>query len=232
MKRSVLTMSLLNRSLILAQYAAGNPLGAAHALPRVFGNRLLKRSPLTDELPWMPYPAIAFLEQTLKPHHRVLEFGSGGSTLFLARRVGSVVSVEHDPGWGQNVRTILEKQAITHVDYRIIPPEQGNDPPTSSDVAPYAGMNFSHYLAVLNEFGESEFDVLLIDGRVRNQCVRQAWPKLKAEGILLLDNSDRPKYQPAINSLAAHPSQKFYGLNPYQFDPGETTAWWKHPPTQ
>ena len=60
-----------------------------------------ERSPLDDEQPWITIPARHFLQKTLTPDFRVLEFGAGGSTLFFAKRVKELVTVEHQPEWLQ-----------------------------------------------------------------------------------------------------------------------------------
>lgn len=53
--------------------------------------------------PWITPLAIAFFEGILKPEFRVLEHGSGGSTLWLAERVSEVVSVETNEKWRDGI---------------------------------------------------------------------------------------------------------------------------------
>ena len=38
-------------------------------------------------IPWLPPAAVNYLDQLLSPEMRVLEYGAGGSTLWLAERV-------------------------------------------------------------------------------------------------------------------------------------------------
>jgi hypothetical protein len=49
--------------------------------------------------------------------------------------------------------------------------------------------------------GNCENDVIIIDGRQRNRCMLQAPKRLKKDGVIILDNSDRPKYQEGIDYL-------------------------------
>jgi len=49
--------------------------------------------------PWYTRQAINFLEKTLAPSMRVLEFGGGASTCWYADRVAHVVCIENDPLW-------------------------------------------------------------------------------------------------------------------------------------
>ncbi|HEY0953010.1 MAG TPA: hypothetical protein VGD85_22645, partial [Nocardioides sp.] len=56
---------------------------------------------LALDVPWWTFAAADAVEDFLRarPGARVLEWGSGASTVWLARRAGSVVTVEHDPAW-------------------------------------------------------------------------------------------------------------------------------------
>jgi hypothetical protein len=51
------------------------------------------------ELPWLGYRAIRHLEGLLEPDWKVLEFGSGMSTLWFAKRCHTVVSIEDNEQW-------------------------------------------------------------------------------------------------------------------------------------
>ncbi len=216
---------MLKRASTLAIWLFAHPVQGSWQLPRIFLNRLSKNSPLSNAVPWMPFLVIQHLNHVLKPTDRVLEFGSGGSTLFLARRVSTVVTIEHDPQWGALVQAALKRHNLTQVDFRVVPPEAGHNPAATSAVAAYQGMNFTRYLQQIQDFADESFDVVIIDGRVRNQCVEAALPKLKPGGLLVLDNADRAKYAPSLQRLQHLPSTYFYGLNPYQFDPGGTMIW-------
>ena len=52
-----------------------------------------------EALPWVTYSFIDFIKDRLNKQQRVFEYGSGSSTLFYAKRVAKVVSVEHDENW-------------------------------------------------------------------------------------------------------------------------------------
>lgn len=56
----------------------------------------------------------------LVPRKAVWEFGSGGSTLWFAKHVKSVVSVEDDPDWYAAVTAALEAQGL-QADLRLSP---------------------------------------------------------------------------------------------------------------
>ena len=58
---------------------------------------------LLNKYPWLTFGAIIFLENIVKPSYKVLEFGSGGSTLFFSKRAKSVKSYETNENWYKNV---------------------------------------------------------------------------------------------------------------------------------
>ena len=118
------------------------------------------------QVPWISYDAQALLGRHLTPASRVLEFGSGMSTLWFADRAGAVVSVEHHAEWYAKVKAMLPQDAA--IDYRL-----ATDP--------------AAYCAVADERG---FDLVLVDGRFRDQCVAAGLKVLRPGGILYLDNSD------------------------------------------
>src|SRR3954452_3854394 len=96
-------------------------------------------SPLRDAVPWMPYRVIEALDRWLAPSMSVFEFGSGGSTLFFARRVRRVVTVEHDAQWAALVQAELRARGLAECELHVVPPSGdapgGADP---SDPAHYA----------------------------------------------------------------------------------------------
>lgn len=65
-------------------------------------------SPHKANKPWIVHRAYLRLESLLKPGMSVLEFGSGGSTFFLVGKVASILSIEHDQLWFQEIHSQLE----------------------------------------------------------------------------------------------------------------------------
>ena len=76
---------------------------------------LTKKTPLQIGLPWWSYKSIHTIEPLLKKEHNVFEWGSGGSTLFLAKRTNKVVAVENNPDWFERVQSSIKKFRITNV---------------------------------------------------------------------------------------------------------------------
>ena len=73
---------------------------------------------VTLDVPWWTYRAIDDVEDWLAARDRparVFEYGSGASTVWLARRSGSVHSVEHDTGFAALMDDLLADVANAEV---------------------------------------------------------------------------------------------------------------------
>jgi predicted O-methyltransferase YrrM len=126
---------------------------------------------LTDRpyLPWVPFAVIKKLTRVLNKDSRVLEYGSGRSTIWLARRAHSVISIEDCQAWHEKVSETFKKLNLQNVDYRFL---TGDMYCSASD------------------FVDETFDLIIVDGKYRSKCVENTHRKLKAGGYLYLDNSD------------------------------------------
>ena len=124
------------------------------------------------DAPWLTENAVYILNSWLKPSDKGFEWGSGRSTLWLANRSASLVSIEHHEGWYNNVSSMLKNNDLYEkVEYFRI--DDGEE-----------------YESKIDEY-DYPFDYILIDGRRRLQCLKKAISKVKMGGILILDNSDR-----------------------------------------
>lgn len=121
-------------------------------------------------LPWYTFPAIGYLSSLDLSSARVLEFGSGSSTLYWERRTRAVVAVEHDEEWYQALRSSVDERTT----YLLATDEE-------SYVSPRAGSD--------------PFDVIVIDGIHRQRCAQTAVKVRAPGGIIVLDNSD---WAPAV----------------------------------
>ena len=62
-------------------------------------------------IPWYTYPAIEYLSHIDFSNRRVLEYGSGNSTLWWATRCEELVSVEGNSEWYETNRGVVEQAA-------------------------------------------------------------------------------------------------------------------------
>ena len=150
------------------------------------------------DLPWWTFAAIRKVDGFLagKPEARVFEYGSGASTVWLARRAAEVRSVEHDEGWAAVVRRHLRDFRNVSLEVVRGVPSDGR-PAAASQKPGHAGLDFSDYVARISEVG-GRFDLIVIDGRSRAHCLEAAISHLAADGLIVFDNSGRRRYRAAI----------------------------------
>jgi hypothetical protein len=142
-----------------------------------------------DAIPWFTYPAIDFLEPRIRPSWNVLEWGCGQSTLWWAARVNHVFSIEHDPAWHTTIAT---------------------DAPINATIELIE--NASAYV----DASAGPFDAIVIDGEDRNACARVAAQRIKPDGIIIFDNSDRKMYREGLAFLTDSGWKRldFFGVLP------------------
>lgn len=211
-------------------HADPEPVAKPRQIERFLRSMAHARDPLRRDEPWITFPAIDWLERVLTPDARVFEFGSGGSTLFFARRVGSLTSVEHHPAWHNRVRRRLRSLGLDdRTRVHLAPPEtnpNGSRERFGSTRRTYARVAFEHYVTRIDQEPDASIDLVFVDGRSRMACMRHALPKLKPGGYLVLDNSQRRAYEPVTAELdAAFDRHDFPGIGPRLAIPWRTTAW-------
>lgn len=159
-------------------------------------------------IPWWSYGVIDFVAERLTKTMSVLEFGAGGSTVWLAERVAEVVSVENDSKWASIVKSFIPSNVIL-VELRI--PGQL----VASDIPPPA----SH-----------SFQLLIVDALAnRIDCAEAGLPFLAEDGVVLWDNTDGPDW-PEIKGLMATRGFKeisFSGISPQEVSLSRTTIFYK-----
>lgn len=161
-------------------------------------------------IPWTSPASIIFFKSCLTKDMTGLEYGSGRSTAFFAKRLKHLTSVEHNLEWFDIVKEKLQKENICNVDYHFIPPANPADTTLSPDLfgrySPFLKYHqfrstFYNYFQFVLQFPDHHFDFILVDGRARVECAFNCLDKLKPGGILVLDNSERPEYHPVHQVL-------------------------------
>lgn len=166
--------------------------------------------------PWWPYRAIDWVGTALPRNPRVFEFGGGGSTLWLEDRDATVTVVEHDEQWHNQLTQLLGSG--TRLLFR---PASASGTITSLA----APGHFDSYVKTVQEEADDSLDLVIVDGRARVDCAREAVSKVKPGGLLLIDDTDRPRYQPAIDMLSGWERHDFAGVKPGQRQPAQTSVW-------
>jgi len=132
-----------------------------------------------NPIPWYSYPFLSFIENRLKKSFNIFEYGSGNSTIWLAKRVGSVKAVEHNLSWFKKISSHLpDNVEIVHRE--------------ANDEKEYCREIFN---------SDTQYDLVIVDGVQRNCCLKTSIEKLNKDGVVILDNSERREYQEGVRLL-------------------------------
>jgi predicted O-methyltransferase YrrM len=170
------------------------PLTAWLRLPAA---RLRARLGKAPERPWIVPAAVGWLGRRMRRNWRVLELGSGRSTVWLARRSESVLAFEDNEHWLERARGLLASDGIANVDLRSLP--------------------IDRFVSELEALEDEAFDLVVVDflespAADRVEAVRVGRSKVRPGGYLLLDDSDRPAYSGAFDLLAGWRRRRFAGV--------------------
>lgn len=171
-KLGKLTGSLLRHPSHLPRYLAHLP---------VWG-----RSPIDLGLPWFSYGAIDRLEKSVRPEHTVFEFGSGGSSAFLARRARSVRCVENDASWHAVICAHAKSLGLTNLTCEL-------------HAFGEAEAGDYHDLTYFKALENHRYDIVIVDGfcgfttgsygALRPYCFTQALRSVtRPGGIIVVDD--------------------------------------------
>jgi hypothetical protein len=149
------------------------------------------------QVPWINYPAISRLQSILGPDSKVVEFGSGFSTIWLAKRCARVVTIESNAAWFASISSRVDEK----VDMRLC--TQPDD------------------YCLVSGCQEKYFDLAIVDGDWRDRAMRRALDLVKPGGHIYLDNSDvqDTQHQTAKRLLleAGREIEILIGMTPFQF---------------
>lgn len=157
----------LNEAIQLGPLVRHGPLAFAQACIRyATGKR--------PESPWIPFDAAARLESFLgrRPSACVLEYGSGMSTLWFAKRATSVISVESNPLWAEKVQKSLRAR-ILHDKVRLV----------------HTSVMYEYVNVAGVEPGS--MDVVVVDGDHRLACGLSACSLCRPDGLIYVDDTDK-----------------------------------------
>ena len=151
---------------------------------------------------WAPR-ALQIIEESIGARGgraRILEFGSGAATVFLLRRGATVVTVEADDSRARAIEEVATRRGVAEK-LTIVPGDRA-------------------YRDVVEELeSDAPFDILLIDGRERADCLRQVLHLVKSDGSVILDDPRPQRYWPAFRLLADWECVTFEG------ESRNTTIW-------
>ena len=155
------------------------------------------RTPLQLQLPWFSYGAVDWLVKHADGESKVLEFGSGGSSIFFAEHYGHVIAVEHDAAWANQVRDLgagYPNLEVRQVDVGLLA-----DP----TLLPSTLLN-STDIVVIDSVEDEGFTL-------RPKLLQWAQEHTRLRAVVL---DDAQRYGSAIRGCSAREVLEFQGLGP------------------
>jgi len=150
-------------------------------------NSILTRGFTCPEEPMLSQPAISILKELATSSKSSLEFGSGGSTVFIARHALKVITVESDYIFSGSVKRTLKQNNLGNVevlDVNIGPVTSGGQPLKQLKWI-YRKKWENYATSPWKQLGSDYVaDIIFIDGRFRVSCFIQT----------LLRNGSNPYY--------------------------------------
>lgn len=182
-----------------------NSLRTSGWLNSIYMGRPVNRS--NEPIPWYTYPAIDFLDEVVKDTWTVFESGSGNSTLWWSSRVKSIVSVEDDYAWFQEISLKM---------------------PTNATINFKQEKDYSDYVL---SFPDKSFDAIVVDGSYRNETACNCIDKIKEDGLIVFDNSDNPEFNISQTDLLSRGFYRidFWGLIPSYLYKNCTSVYFRDP---
>jgi tRNA A58 N-methylase Trm61 len=135
----------------------------------------------------------------------VFEFGSGNSSLYFAGKASTVHSVEHDKDWFSTIKEQLPPNAKI----------------TFSE-------SMEEYESVIVKESK-KFNIVIVDGIRRNECLKVALECLTADGVIILDDSNRSEYEQGREVVQAEGFKQldFWGVGPGSIEFKSTTIYYR-----
>lgn len=157
-----------------------------------------------NALPWMNHAVVKLLDDRLNRNMQLFEYGCGYSTLFYAKRTERVISVDHNVSWADLMNDKLPHNADVMVKPR------------------------SEYAGSIHTVDQT-FDVVIVDGIDRVNCILNGLKCLNETGVLVLDDSSRKEYREGAEYAKQNgfKSLTLSGLKPTGIGVDETTIFYR-----
>ena len=157
----------------------------SHWTPRYLRYRIpaALRAHLRPQEPSLTPRAIKQLESMLRPDHVGVEWGSGNTTRWFAKRTRHLTSFETDPAYYERVAASLASARIDNVDYRLIPHDFEGETDEQE-------MHRNAFVRAAYDFPDESLDYALVDSAPRGCLCFRVASKLRRGGLLILDNAN------------------------------------------
>lgn len=132
-----------------------------------------------------------FFMSHLNDSHRVLEYGSGISTIEISKKVKEIISIEHQETWYSEIFSKLPSNCTLILKKPNLEYTEGGHCGTYEQ--------FKDYVEAPMNFGI--FDIVLIDGRARVSCASIVNKFSNKNTIIFVHDFNREEYQDIKNYL-------------------------------
>jgi hypothetical protein len=122
------------------------------------------------------------IESYLNKENIMLEWGSGGSTLYFPQFVKEFISIEHNNHWWVIVDSQIPDNGVVYLVESNLPRTH----PTKREEF----KDYVEYVHILNR----KYDRVLIDGRARLYCAIEVLPYLTDDAIVFVHDWGRSEY--------------------------------------
>lgn len=129
-----------------------------------------------DAIAWLPYSLLRFFDDRLTHDMTVLEFGSGASSQYFSRKVKYIVSIENDRDW-YNKLLADKPENLT-----LILAETRDS-----------------YINIQQQ--DMRFDLVLVDGEFREECLFKSIKYLSERGVILLDDTNADEFSQLFRKM-------------------------------
>jgi len=140
-----------------------------------------------------------FVHSVINSESRVLEYGSGRSTVDLALIAKSVVSLEHQEAWYNELKPTLPE----NVELMLAEPDldyiEGPHDKQRSEGNDGTYEEFESYIK--SPLSKGPFDVVIIDGRARVECAKICKDICHEESHIFVHDFERKEYEPIMDVL-------------------------------
>jgi len=154
-----------------------------------------------ETMPMYTYPCYEYLNSMDWEGADVFEYGTGFSTVWWKNHGANLYGVEHNKNWYEKING----QQLGYITLEN---------------------NVDNYPDSINIF-DKQFDVVVIDGLVRYECVEPAVSNLKPGGIVIFDNSDWHRNTKELLDTKELIPIHFHGFKPTHVD-SQTTSIYMH----
>lgn len=177
---------------------------------------ILKLDTINAGYMWTSYPLHQFLHSLHLKNKNIVEFGSGGSTVFFLKRKAILTTIEHSKDWISKLKLKLGNQSQWQA--HLVELINSTDDCTCH-------LNYTKEVKFIED---ESLDLVLVDGRHRVECIRAVKSKLKPGGHIILDDSDRTAYEESFEILKDWQKSMISGYA-YMSDFKSHSTVWKRP---